>query len=102
MNKLLFILSLFSFYSVNAQFSFTDNFESYAVGDYIGEADTLWTTWSGTTGGTEDAQATDENSASGTNSIYFSSSAANDPNRSICFNLELDSFIRDFSTVKKS
>jgi hypothetical protein len=77
MNKLLFILSLFSFYSVNAQFSFTDNFESYAVGDYIGEADTLWTTWSGTTGGTEDAQATDENSASGTNSIYFSSSAAN-------------------------
>lgn len=78
MNKLFTLaILLFSTTLLQAQFSFTDDFESYTVGDYIGEADTLWTTWSGTTGGTEDAQTTMANAYSGTQSIYFSSSSAN-------------------------
>ncbi|MBL6873144.1 MAG: T9SS type A sorting domain-containing protein [Flavobacteriales bacterium] len=68
---------LFSFTTTFAQFSFSDDFESYALGNYIGEADTLWTTWSGTTGGTEDVQTTMANAYSGSQSIYFSSSSAN-------------------------
>ena len=40
--KIAILLSLFSVFTVNAQFSFTDDFESYTVGDYIAAADTLW------------------------------------------------------------
>ena len=76
--KTLYSIALFLFSTtlLQAQFSFTDDFESYGIGDYIGEADTLWTTWSGATGGAEDAQATIENAFSDTQSIYFSSSSA--------------------------
>jgi len=62
--------------SVNAQL-FTDDFEGYAVGDYIGQASASWTTWSGAVGGAEDVQVTNAQASSGTNSIYFSST---DPN----------------------
>ena len=68
--------SLMAAYSVNAQI-FSDNFESYTVGDYVGPTSTEWTTWSGTEGGAEDAQVTNAQASSGSNSIYFSS---NDPN----------------------
>lgn len=60
-----------------AQFTFSDDFESYNVGDYIGENSDVWTTWSGTTGNAEDAQVTEANSNGGSNSIYFSSTSAN-------------------------
>ena len=58
----------------NAQL--TENFDSYTVGDYMGVVSTEWTTWSGTTGGTEDVQVTDAQSSSGSNSIYFSSTSS--------------------------
>ena len=45
---------------------FEENFDSYAVGDYIGDASSVFTTWSGTTGGNEDAQVSDEQANSGT------------------------------------
>ena len=66
--------------SANAQL-FTDGFEAsegYAVGDYIGNGpnNANWTTWSGATGGAEDAQVTDNEASVGSNSIYFSSTAA--------------------------
>ena len=46
-----------------------EDFESYNVGDYIGDASAVFTTWSGTTGGDEDAQVSDEQANSGTQSL---------------------------------
>ena len=57
--------------------TFTDDFESYTLGSYLGSSSPDWTTWSGTEGGAEDVQITDNNASSGSNSIYFSSTAAN-------------------------
>lgn len=55
-----------------------DDFEAYPVGSYLGATSTLgWTTWSGNTGGTEDVKIVDNNAASGTKSIYFSTTSAN-------------------------
>ena len=48
---------------------FEEDFETYAVGDYIGEMSTVFTTWSGTTGGDEDGQVSDEQANSGTQSL---------------------------------
>lgn len=56
---------------------FSDDFESYAPGSYIGPQSTSWTTWSGTEGGAEDAQVTNNQASSGANSIYLSSTSAN-------------------------
>ena len=68
--------SLIAASSVNAQI-FSDDFEGYNVGDYIGPTSTEWTTWSGTEGGAEDVQVTNAQASSGSNSIYFSSTGAN-------------------------
>ena len=65
---LLFIAASFSY--VTAQ-SFSDDFESYDVGSYVGNNADEWTTWSGATGGSEDAQVVDDKANSGTKSIYF-------------------------------
>ena len=75
MKKIAILLSLFSVYTVNAQFTFTDDFESYDVGDYIAAADTLWVIWP--VAGAQDVQVTDNDAFSGSNSIYLNSSAAN-------------------------
>jgi hypothetical protein len=58
---------------------FSDDFESYAPGSYIGPQSSSWTTWSGASGeGTnEDAQVTNNQASSGVNSIYLSSTSAN-------------------------
>jgi hypothetical protein len=48
---------------------YEENFDSYTVGDYIGEVSAVFTTWSGTTGGDEDAQVSDEQANSGTQSL---------------------------------
>ena len=74
MKKISLLLSLFSVFTVNAQFSFTDDFESYTVGDYIAAADTLWVVWPAA--GAQDVQVTDNNAFSGSNSIYLNSTAA--------------------------
>ncbi|MBM3185519.1 MAG: Omp28-related outer membrane protein [Bacteroidetes bacterium] len=65
-------LSTFSFSQI-----FTDDFESYAAGSYVGPQSTSWTTWSGAEGGAEDAQVTTNQASSGTKSIYLSSTSAN-------------------------
>lgn len=57
--------------------SFSDDFESYTVGEYLGEASINWTTWSGVTGGAEDVQVTDSKAHSGTKAIYLSSANTN-------------------------
>lgn len=74
--KLLLALTAFLPASLMAQ-TFTDDFESYTVGQYIGTVSPQWTTWSGATGGTEDTQVSSTNPHGGANSIYFASTAAN-------------------------
>jgi len=59
--------------------TFSDDFEGYNVGDYIGANSSNWTTWSGTTGGAEDIKVVDDKAASGTKSIYFKGSANGGP-----------------------
>jgi Outer membrane protein Omp28/Secretion system C-terminal sorting domain len=56
---------------VFAQSTFSDDFESYTLGAYIGQVSPNWTTWSGTTGGAEDAQAVNTAASSGTQSSYY-------------------------------
>lgn len=77
MKKTLLLIAgcLFSAFSFSQLFS--DDFESYAPGSYIGPQSASWTTWSGTEGGSEDAQVTTNQASSGVNSIYFSSTSAN-------------------------
>jgi hypothetical protein len=73
---LLFLIGTFvSTFSFSQLFS--DDFEGYAAGSYVGPQSTSWTTWSGTEGGAEDAQVTNNQASSGTNSIYLSSTSAN-------------------------
>ena len=55
---------------------FSDNFDNYALGSFIGPQSTNWTTWSGSQGGAEDAATTNNQAASAPHSIYFSSTAA--------------------------
>lgn len=72
----LFILSLVAVGTLQAQL-FSDDLESYTVGDYLGVVGGAnWTTWSGTTGGGEDVQITNVQASSGNNGIYFSSTAS--------------------------
>ena len=58
----------------------SDDFESYTVGDYVGVAGASagWTTWSGSPGTAEDVQVSDANSQSGDNSLYFEGDAGQD------------------------
>lgn len=61
-----------------AQSSFSDDFESYTVGQYIGAASPQWTTWDGITGGPEDTQVinTMNNTPSGSKSCHWVSTSA--------------------------
>ena len=51
--------------SISISQTFSDDFESYSVGSYLGSSSTDWTTWSGAEGGAEDVQITDNNASSG-------------------------------------
>ena len=56
---------------------FSDNFDTYAVGSYLGPQSLTWSTWSGTEGNAEDATINNIQSSSPSNSIYLASTAAN-------------------------
>ncbi|MFM6947065.1 MAG: Omp28-related outer membrane protein [Flavobacteriales bacterium] len=56
---------------------FSDNFDNYAAGSYLGPQSTSWSTWSGTEGNNSDVTISNNNASSAPNSIYFSSTAAN-------------------------
>ncbi|MFM8597019.1 MAG: Omp28-related outer membrane protein [Flavobacteriales bacterium] len=56
---------------------FSDNFDNYALGSFIGPQSNNWTTWSGNQGGAEDVATTNNQAASAPHSIYFASTAAN-------------------------
>ena len=74
-NALLF-MGLLSTQLVSAQL-FSDNFDSYALGSFIGPQSNNWTTWSGAQGGAEDAATTNNQAASAPHSIYLASTSAN-------------------------
>jgi len=76
MKKLLTPVFSFLVLSINAQL-FSDNFDSYPVGQYLGPQSLTWSTWSGSEGGAEDVQITNNNASSAPNAIYFSSTSAN-------------------------
>ncbi len=76
----LLMLGVLSTLGLNAQI-FTDGFEAsegYTVGDYIGPGPngSYWSTWSGVEGGALDAQVTNAQAATGSNSIYFNSTTS--------------------------
>lgn len=76
-NLLLSLLSFFTAFSLNAQvISFSDDFESYAVGAYVAKSNTKWTTWSNKPGTTEDTKVSDEKAHGGTKSAKFVSTSA--------------------------
>lgn len=66
---------MFAAVSLSAQ-TFTDDFESYTSGSYLCPQSPDWTTWSGTEGGPEDVLVSTANAASGSQSLYFSSTAS--------------------------
>lgn len=57
--------------------TFSDNFDSYAVGDNLAAKSAVWETWSSPSGGADDVKVTNAKAKSGSNSIYFQSTAAN-------------------------
>ena len=66
------LVSLFSVPCLLAAQSviYTDDFESYTVGDYIAQSNGMdWSTWSADPGGTEDAPISDAFAQSGSNSV---------------------------------
>ncbi len=72
---LLFIFSIvfLSSMAFAQSHSYSDDFESYGVGDYLAASSDAWTTWGGTTGTSEDVRITDEQANSGTKAIKFAS-----------------------------
>jgi len=79
MKKITILLSSVLLTTAASAQIFSDDFEGYNLGDYIGPNSTEWTTWSGTEGGAEDAQVTGTQANSGTNSIYFLGQAGGGP-----------------------
>ncbi len=73
--KLLVAISMVAAGAVNAQ-TFSDDFESYTAGQYLGPQSPDWTTWSNAEGTTEDTYVSSANASSGNNSIYFSSTTS--------------------------
>lgn len=68
---------LFAAAAMNAQVSFSDDFESYTSGQTLGPQSPDWTTWSNADGGSEDVNVVNNDASSGSNSIYFNSTSAN-------------------------
>jgi hypothetical protein len=71
----LLIAGIMSVQLASAQL-FSDNFDAYAAGSYLGPQSASWSTWSGTEGNTSDVTITNNNAASAPNSVYFSSTVA--------------------------
>lgn len=71
MKKITLIGSLFLSLFSQAQ-TFTDNFDSYTAGLFLGpQSAGAWTTWSGTTGGSDDVLVSSADAVSGANSLHF-------------------------------
>lgn len=74
---------LFTFFIILAgstygQISFSDDFEEYNVGDLIASTSADWSTWSGETGGPEDAAVSNDFASSGSNSLLLQGGGTTD------------------------
>jgi len=77
MKKLILAIGVICTTSAFAQ-TFTANFDSYTAGSPMAQqSGGAWTTWSNAPGGAEDVLVSNANSVSGSNSVYFSTSAQN-------------------------
>jgi hypothetical protein len=75
-NYLLSLLASCLILPAGAQ-TFSDNFDSYTAGNYLGTSNVTWKTWAGTPGGADDIKISNAKAKSGSNSLYFSSTATN-------------------------
>ena len=75
--KYLLILSAMIASSTTTAQTFSDNFDSYKSGDNLAATSSTWETWSSPNGGADDVKVTSTKSKSGSNSVYFQSTAAN-------------------------
>ncbi len=76
MKKHLLVLGIFASSIAFGQ-TFSDNFDSYTAGSYLGpQSAGAWTTWSNAPGGTEDVLVSNAEALSGTNSLYFASTVS--------------------------
>jgi len=74
MKKILLSLMLIgSFGILTAQTTWSDDFESYNDGDFIGVAGSDWTTWGNTPGGADDSKVSNEEAHSGSLSLKMES-----------------------------
>jgi hypothetical protein len=55
--------------------TFSDNFDSYTAGAYLTKSNSSWKTWSNTSGGTDDIKISATKAKSGSNALYFGSTA---------------------------
>jgi archaellum component FlaF (FlaF/FlaG flagellin family) len=75
MKKIVLLASL-AFTTMGMAQTYSDDFESYNPGQYLAQqSGGFWTTWSNAPGGTEDVLVSSANSVSGSNSVYFATSA---------------------------
>lgn len=75
MKKITFLFASFCSFGISFGQLFSENFDSYALGSYLGPQSSSWSTWSGTEGGAEDVVINNVQSSSPSNSIYLSSTA---------------------------
>lgn len=73
--NLLFLSLIFISFGVFGQ-NYSDDFESFAAGDFIALKNNKWSTWSAAPGTAEDTKVTDEKAKSGTKSLKFVSTTA--------------------------
>jgi len=76
MKQTLFIMmGLCLVFKLNAQVSFSDNFDAYTAGSLLGPQSTTWSTWAGG-GAADDINVSNSDAHSGANSLYFTTTAA--------------------------
>ena len=76
MKKLILVFGIFAS-SISFGQTFSDNFDSYTAGSYLGpQSAGAWTTWSNAPGGTEDVLVSNADALSGANSLYFASTVS--------------------------
>ena len=67
---LAFLFTTFNLQAQQRELVYEDDFESYAVDDFLAQSNPeMWTTWSNAPGGAEDAQISDEQASSGIKSV---------------------------------
>jgi hypothetical protein len=77
MKKLLFTLGTILLSGSLLAQTFNDDFESYTLGSMIAATSDTWETWTSPNGGADDVAVTNNEAHSGSQSLYFSSTAAN-------------------------